>query len=143
MFEAVGLEYWPTFFGKLRDVLKDGGEAGLQIITIKDELFDTYQRGTDFIQRYVFPGGMLPSPSALRDHIGKVGLQWKDHVAFGRDYARTLGVWRKRFIAEWPRIQKIGFDDRFQRLWKCYLSYCEGGFRSGAIDVMQIAIKRS
>lgn len=142
MFEAVGREYWPAFFGKVRDVLKEGGQAGLQIITIKDELFETYKRGTDFIQRYVFPGGMLPSPSALREEIAKVGLQWKDHVAFGKDYAHTLNEWRKRFIAQWPRIERIGFDERFQRLWKCYLSFCEGGFRSGSIDVMQIALKR-
>jgi cyclopropane-fatty-acyl-phospholipid synthase len=143
MFEAVGREYWPTYFRKIHDVLKDGGQAGLQIITIKDELFETYRRGSDFIQRYVFPGGMLPSPSVLREHIEKVGLQWKEHAAFGGDYAHTLNEWRKRFIAEWPKIEKIGFDERFQRLWKCYLSYCEGAFRAGAIDVMQISLKRS
>ncbi|MFO1186518.1 MAG: cyclopropane-fatty-acyl-phospholipid synthase family protein [Alphaproteobacteria bacterium] len=142
MFEAVGREYWPAFFEKVRDVLKEGGQAGLQIITIKDELFETYKRGTDFIQRYVFPGGMLPSPSALREEIAKVGLQWKDHVAFGKDYAHTLNEWRRRFVTQWPKIEKIGFDERFQRLWKCYLSFCEGGFRSGSIDVMQIALKR-
>jgi len=142
MFEAVGREYWPAFFQKVRDVLKEGGQAGLQIITIKDELFDTYRRGTDFIQRYVFPGGMLPSPSVLRGEIEKAGLEWKGDARFGRDYARTLGEWRRRFIAQWPKIEKIGFDERFQRLWKCYLSYCEGAFRAGSIDVMQIALKR-
>jgi cyclopropane-fatty-acyl-phospholipid synthase len=142
MFEAVGEEYWPTFFHKLRDSLTEGGRAGLQIITIRDEMFEQYRRGTDFIQRYIFPGGMLPSPEVLRDQITKAGLLWSGNVAFGRDYAQTLGSWRDRFISVWPQIEKLGFDQRFQRLWKCYLSYCEGGFRAGSIDVMQVSLAR-
>jgi cyclopropane-fatty-acyl-phospholipid synthase len=142
MFEAVGEEYWPTFFRKIRDVLKEGGRAGLQIITIADDMFEPYRRGTDFIQRYIFPGGMLPSPTVLRDQIAKVGLQWTEHTAFGSDYARTLGVWRDRFVAAWPKIERLGFDERFMRLWKCYLSYCEGGFRAGSIDVRQVSLGR-
>jgi cyclopropane-fatty-acyl-phospholipid synthase len=143
MFEAVGEEYWPTFFRKVRDALKEGGRAGLQIITIADDMYDGYRRGTDFIQRYIFPGGMLPSPSALKSQVGKAGLNWANNVSFGRDYASTLGAWRDRFIAQWPKIEKLGFDDRFQRLWKFYLSYCEGGFRAGSIDVMQVAAERT
>ena len=142
MFEAVGEEYWPSYFQKVRDSLKDGGVAGLQIITISDDFFDNYRRGTDFIQRYVFPGGMLPSISALKSQVSNVGLVWDRADAFGQDYAATLGAWRDKFIAKWPVIKNMGFDDRFQRLWKCYLSYCEGGFRSGSIDVMQISLRR-
>ena len=142
MFEAVGEEYWPTFFKKVREALRDGGHAGLQIITIRDEMFEQYRRGTDFIQRYIFPGGMLPSPSALQDQITKAGLIWSESVEFGRDYARTLGAWRDKFISAWPQVEKLGFDQRFQRLWKCYLSYCEGGFRAGSIDVMQVSLAR-
>lgn len=142
MFEAVGEEYWPTFFKKLHDALKEGGRAGLQIITIKDDMFEQYRRGTDFIQRYIFPGGMLPSPVILRDQIAKAGLLWSGSAAFGRDYAQTLGAWRDKFISVWPQVEKLGFDQRFQRLWKCYLSYCEGGFRAGSIDVMQVSLAK-
>jgi cyclopropane-fatty-acyl-phospholipid synthase len=105
-------------------------------------MFEQYRRSTDFIQRYIFPGGMLPSPGALRDQIAKAGLIWSESAAFGRDYAQTLGAWRDKFISVWPQIEKLGFDQRFQRLWKCYLSYCEGGFRAGSIDVMQVSLAR-
>jgi len=142
MFEAVGEEYWPSFFAKVRDVLTSGGQAGLQIITIADELFDDYRQSADFIQRYIFPGGMLPSPSALVDQVKNVGLEWKHNITFGKDYAHTLHIWRDRFIEAWPTIQPLGFDERFRRMWNLYLGYCEAGFNAGTIDVTQVALRR-
>ncbi|MES0808721.1 cyclopropane-fatty-acyl-phospholipid synthase family protein [Roseibium sp. SCPC15] len=138
MFEAVGEKYWPTYFKQLSRCLKPGGKAGLQIITIQDRMFDDYRRGTDFIQRYIFPGGMLPPPGRLRD-IGKsLGLNLTEQRIFGQDYARTLAEWRQRFRQAWPQISPLGFDERFKRLWEFYLHYCEAGFRSGNIDVRQM-----
>jgi cyclopropane-fatty-acyl-phospholipid synthase len=143
MFEAVGERYWPTYFGKVRSVLKPGGLAGLQIITIQDAYFDTYRRGADFIQQYIFPGGMLPSSSALLEQTRRVGLEITDKVAFGGDYARTLGIWGERFDAAWDRLKSLGYDERFRRLWRYYLGYCEAGFRTGSTDVLQLALRRS
>ena len=143
MFEAVGEQYWPVFFGKLRDRLAPGGTAGLQIITIADAQFDAYRKGSDFIQRYIFPGGMLPSVTALREQVARAGLQWRDAITFGHDYAETLLQWRQRFLARWPEISEQGFDERFRRLWIYYLAYCEGGFRSGNTDVTQICLARN
>jgi cyclopropane-fatty-acyl-phospholipid synthase len=143
MFEAVGEQYWPAYFQKVRDVLKPGGQAGLQIITISDSYFDVYRRGVDFIQKYVFPGGMLPSPSALRQQVSRAGLSWAGEDRFGGDYAETLADWRGRFTAAWDDIRGLGFDERFRRLWTYYLSYCEAGFRAGSIDVTQIALKKA
>lgn len=138
MFEAVGERYWSTYFRQVSDCLKPGGRAGLQIITIQDRIFDEYRAGTDFIQRHVFPGGMLPPPGKLVD-IGKsLGLDLKGQRIFGQDYARTLAEWRQRFWEAWPRISPLGFDDRFKRLWEFYLHYCEAGFRAGNIDVRQM-----
>lgn len=138
MFEAVGEKYWPTYFQQLSRCLKPGGRAGLQIITIQDKMFEDYRRGTDFIQRYIFPGGMLPPPERLKD-IGKTfGLDLADQTIFGQDYARTLAEWRQRFRQAWPQILPLGFDERFKRLWEFYLHYCEAGFRSGNIDVRQM-----
>ncbi len=142
MFEAVGKEYWPQYFSKVRDCLKPGGVAGLQIITIADRFFEHYLRSPDFIQRYVFPGGMLPSPGALRRQVANAGLIWRDASEFGEDYARTLGEWRRRFLGAWDDIAAMGFDDRFKKLWRYYLSYCEAGFRARTTDVMQLAISR-
>lgn len=142
MFEAVGEQYWPSFFGKVHDVLKSGGQAGLQIITIADEFFDDYRKSADFIQRYIFPGGMLPSPTALAEQVRNVGLEWKHNVNFGTDYARTLHLWRERFVEAWPDIQPLGFDERFRRMWHLYLGYCEAGFNAGTIDVTQVALRR-
>ena len=143
MFEAVGEEYWPAFFGKVRGLLAPGGIAGLQIITIDERYFSAYRRSVDFIQKYVFPGGMLPSPTVLRAHVEEAGLEWRDNATFGLDYARTLSVWRDRFQSAWGDIRTMGFDERFKRLWNYYLSYCEAGFRAGAIDVTQIAVART
>ena len=143
MFEAVGEAHWPTYFEILRRRLRPGGVAGLQIITIEDARFELYRRGVDFIQRYVFPGGMLPSPSALAREIERAGLRLVDSFTFGASYAETLAVWRERFRNAWPRIRDLGFDGRFKRLWEYYLAYCEAGFRSGAIDVAHFRIERA
>ncbi len=138
MFEAVGEKYWPVYFETLRERLKPGGAAGIQVITIQDRLFEQYRATPDFIQRYVFPGGMLPCPSALERISRAAGLKRVHERIFGLDYARTLALWRERFRASWPQLQHMGFDDRFQRLWEYYLHYCEAGFRAGNIDVRQI-----
>ncbi|MEL7028273.1 MAG: cyclopropane-fatty-acyl-phospholipid synthase family protein, partial [Pseudomonadota bacterium] len=142
MFEAVGKEYWPTYFNKVRNSLKPGGLAGLQIITIDDRYFDRYQRSADFIQRFIFPGGMLPSPQVLREHIAGAGLAWRENVNFGVDYADTLKSWQERFVSAWDDIRTLGFDERFNKLWRYYLSYCEAGFRAGTIDVTQVTVAR-
>jgi len=142
MFEAVGEQYWPVYFGKLRERLKPGRRAGLQIITIGDRYFDAYRGTMDFIQKYIFPGGMLPSPSALDAEFRRAGLRFVEFQEFGLDYARTLAEWRVRFRAAWPDIQPLGFDERFRRMWEYYLSYCEGGFRAKVIDVRQYALQR-
>lgn len=138
MFEAVGREYWPTYFEKVATCLKPGGMAGLQIITIQDRMFADYARRPDFIQRYIFPGGMLPPPGKLTEIGGKTGLSLKAQKIFGEDYARTLAEWRDRFREAWPRISPLGFDERFKRLWEFYFHYCEAGFRAGNIDVRQM-----
>jgi cyclopropane-fatty-acyl-phospholipid synthase len=142
MFEAVGKEYWPTYFGQLRDRLKPGGTAGLQVITIRDEFFATYSREIDFIRRYIFPGGMLPTPSIMRDLGLRAGLPLVSERVFGLDYARTLAEWRDRFLQAWPTIRPLGFDERFKRIWQYYLCYCEAGFRAGSIDVRQMVFAR-
>lgn len=142
MFEAVGEAYWPAYFNKIREALRPGGLAGLQVITIADHLFDEYKRQTDFIQRYVFPGGMLASPAILKAQIERAGLVWKHAASFGQDYAHTLSDWHHQFIAKWENIQQLGFDDRFNKLWRFYLGYCEAGFRAATTNVYQVAIAR-
>ena len=142
MFEAVGEKYWPAYFAKIASVLKPGGRAGLQIITIRDELFDNYRRRADFIQRYVFPGGMLVSMQRLREETAKVGLVWSKAEAFGQSYADTLAEWARRFRARWSDIRAMGFDERFKQLWLFYLSYCEAGFRTGRTDVVQLELAK-
>jgi cyclopropane-fatty-acyl-phospholipid synthase len=140
MFEAVGEAYWPVYWDVVRQRLKPGGVAALQVITIADDRFERYRRAADFIQRHIFPGGMLPSPSALRAAICAAGLTLTDEDTFGASYARTLALWRQRFEAAWPSIRAQGFDERFRRLWLYYLAYCEAGFRTAAIDVGQYRI---
>lgn len=142
MVEAVGEQYWPLYFGRLHDFLTPGGIAGLQVITIDDRYFETYRRSMDFVQRYIFPGGMLPSPSALRAVTAKAGFRWLNDMTFGIDYAETLAIWRRRFCDAWPEVAALGFDERFRRMWEFYLCYCEGGFRAGTVDVAQIALAR-
>lgn len=143
MFEAVGERYWPAYFGKIRDVLAPGGRAGLQIITIRDEFFTAYRRRADFIQKYIFPGGMLPSEARLKAQTDRAGLSWSGIRRFGLDYADTLAEWGRRFESAWDEISKLGFDDRFRRLWRFYLSYCEAGFRSGRTDVVQLGLMKA
>ena len=140
MFEAVGEEYWPTYFAKVRSLLKPGGRAGLQIITIRDELFEEYRTTTDFIQKYVFPGGIVPSEQRLREETDRASLNWGEAIRFGQCYAQTLGQWARQFEAHWAQIAPLGFDERFRRLWLFYLAYCEAGFRTGRTDVIQLAL---
>lgn len=142
MIEAVGEAYWPVFFARLRDRLEPDGVAGLQLITIADRWFDAYRANPDFIQTYIFPGGMLPSPSALDREYRRAGLVPTAEQTFGADYARTLAIWRGRLEAAWPELRGQGFDERFRRLWRYYLAYCETGFRTGSIDVRQVRLER-
>jgi cyclopropane-fatty-acyl-phospholipid synthase len=143
MIEAVGEQFWPKYFSQLRDRLLPGGLAGIQAITIQDSLFQTYRREVDFIQRYVFPGGMLPSPQVLKSLGEKFGVPVIRERIFGQDYARTLAIWRNNFRAAWPNLMPSGFDDRFRRLWEYYLAYCEAGFLSGNIDVRQVVFAKA
>lgn len=140
MFEAVGERWWPTYFSTVARALKPGGKALIQSITIRDDLFSAYRRGTDFIQQYIFPGGMLPSRSAFRRAAERQGLRVTDEFAFGPDYARTLAEWRAAFEAHWPQIAALGFDETFRRLWRFYLCYCEAGFLAGNINVVQFEL---
>ena len=142
MFEAVGERYWPTFFSALRDRLVDGGRAALQVITIEEHRFEDYRSAPDYIQKYIFPGGMLPTLTALKHHTRSAGLGWDEHFSFGQDYARTCAEWNHRFQAAWPDITTMGFDRRFKRLWEQYLAYCEAGFSAGATDVVHAVIRR-
>lgn len=141
MLEAVGERFWPLFFERLRDRLAPGGQAGVQTITIADRLFEGYRRNVDFIQRYIFPGGMLPSPSVLERQTERAGLRLESSHVFGWSYARTLAEWHRRFDEAWPRLAAEPFDERFRRMWKYYLAYCEAGFRSGSLDVTQVTLR--
>ena len=142
MLEAVGQRYWTTFFNTVRDRLRAGGKAGLQIITIMEDSFEDYRDHPDFIQKYIFPGGMLPTRTHLRDLSTQAGIELAADEGYGQDYARTLAEWRERFAEAWPEIATLGFDDRFKRMWSYYLAYCEGGFRIGNIDVRQVVLQR-
>jgi cyclopropane-fatty-acyl-phospholipid synthase len=142
MFEAVGREYWGGFFRTLRERLKPGGRACIQTITIRDELFERYVGSTDFIQQYIFPGGLLPSPGAFREEARKAGLEVVGELAFGPDYAETLRRWRQRFLARDREVRQLGFDTRFMRIWEFYLAYCEAAFETGSTDVMQFTLHR-
>ena len=135
MIEAVGEQYWPTYFAKLRQSLTDAGTVLLQAITIAEDRFANYRHQPDFIQRYIFPGGVLPTVDIIRREAARAGLELVVHQPFGLSYAQTLAIWRDRFMAAWPAIEKLGFDASFKRMWEYYLCYCEAGFRNGAIDV--------
>jgi len=141
MFEAVGEKYWPVFFDKVKSCLKPGGLAGMQIITINEAAYSIYRRRPDFIQRYVFPGGMLPTPAILRSLGADQKMRLIRERIFAQDYARTLAEWRERFHASWSKLVPLGFDDRFRKLWEFYLYYCEAGFRAEYIDVRQVVYK--
>ncbi|WP_404815021.1 class I SAM-dependent methyltransferase [Celeribacter naphthalenivorans] len=140
MFEAVGEKYWPVYFGKIRECLKADAQATLQIITLQDKRFETYRKGVDFIQKYIFPGGMLPSPTVLREEIGKAGLKTVKSREFGESYSITLRRWYETFNAKWDEIEAMGFDDRFRRMWNFYLTSCAATFHGGNCDVTQITI---
>jgi len=135
MIEAVGEKYWPAYFGKIAEVLNPGGRAVLQVITIANERFPLYRKNADFIQRYIFPGGMLPSDEVMREQIAMAGMKFLSLENFGLSYAMTLNEWNRRFQRAWPQIEAMGYSKKFKRTWEYYLAYCEGGFRSGAIDV--------
>ncbi|MEM7268377.1 MAG: cyclopropane-fatty-acyl-phospholipid synthase family protein [Pseudomonadota bacterium] len=142
MFEAVGEKYWPGYFDMVKERLKPGASASIQIITIADKLFPHYRKNVDFIQKYIFPGGMLPSPTALREQTKKAGLEFRDSIEFGQSYSETLRIWREVFNDKWGEITKMGFDDRFYRMWNFYLASCASTFWAGTTDVTQIRISR-
>jgi cyclopropane-fatty-acyl-phospholipid synthase len=142
MFEAVGRAYWPGYFATLRNQLVPGGRACVQSITIRDELFERYLRSTDFIQQYIFPGGLLPSATAFRNAAAQAGLRVVGELEFGADYARTLQHWRERFLANDGPVRALGFDTRFMRIWEFYLAYCEAAFATGNTSVMQFTLVR-
>ena len=141
MLEAVGREWWPTYFRTLRRLLKPGGRACIQTIVMDDALWPQYIRSTDFIQQYVFPGGCLPCPGELQRQAEAAGLRIVARHAFGTDYAETLRRWRERFLAQRARVQALGFDERFLRLWEFYLAYCEAAFDAGSTDVVQYTLQ--
>jgi len=142
MFEAVGEKYWPAYFDAVRARLKPGKNATLQIITVNDQRWHVYKRGVDFIQKYIFPGGMLPSPLALRAQVERAGLAVVRSVEFGQSYDLTLRRWHDTFNAKWDQIAEMGFDDRFRRMWNFYLTSCAATFSSANCDVTQITISR-
>ena len=142
MLEAVGREYWPTYFKAVARLLKPGGRACIKTIVIRDALFERYIASTDFIQQYIFPGGCLPSPATFTQEAQAAGLQLVEALSFGRDYAETCKRWRETFLARREEVQTLGFDARFMRLWEFYLAYCEAGFAAGDIDVVQYTLQR-
>ena len=142
MFEAVGREYWEGYFQQVRQLLKPGGQACIQTITIRDDLFQRYLRSTDFIQQYIFPGGLLPSVSAFRAQARQAGLEVVAERAFGTDYAETLRRWRMQFLSHEGEVHKLGFDTRFMRIWEFYLAYCQAAFATGNTDVVQFTLRR-
>jgi cyclopropane-fatty-acyl-phospholipid synthase len=143
MIEAVGREYWPSYFGAVSRLLKPGGRACIQSIVIDDALWPRYIRSTDFIQQYIFPGGCLPCPSEFRQAAADAGLRVVNELAFGADYAETLRRWRESFLAERAQVLQLGFDERFIRTWEFYLAYCEAAFAQANIDVVQYTLHKA
>lgn len=142
MFEAVGEKYWPVYFDTLRERLKPGRNATLQIITVADRRWEVYRRGVDFIQKHIFPGGMLPCPRVLREQVDRAGLSVVRSMEFGPSYDLTLRRWHQTFNAKWDEIAEMGFDDRFRRMWNFYLTACAAAFDSATVDVTQITVSR-
>jgi cyclopropane-fatty-acyl-phospholipid synthase len=142
MFEAVGERYWPVYFDTVRERLKPGRHATLQIITVQDRRWEAYRRGVDFIQKYIFPGGMLPSRNALLAELERAGLRFVRSVEFGESYSQTLRRWHDTFNERWDEIAGLGFDERFRRMWNFYLTSCAATFASGNCDVTQITVER-
>ena len=143
MLEAVGEKNWPIYFNKVNGLLTDQGEALLQSILIEDWRFDDYRKKADFIQRYIFPGGMLPSLEVLKRIFPDQGMELQHVMHFGDSYGRTMNLWNRLFQEAWFQIRHFGFDSRFKRMWEYYLSYCETGFRTGAIDVATMHLKKT
>lgn len=141
MLEAVGEDYWPLYFDTVKRCLKPGARAVIQVISIDEAYFEGYRRDPDFIQRYIFPGGMLPTPTGLRHQARRAGLQLCAMDGFGHDYARTLLAWDERFISVRRDIERLGFDERFYRMWRYYLHYCAVGFSSQRIDLQQLVLE--
>ncbi len=143
MFEAVGERYWPTYFNKIRNLLNKNGKAVIQTITINNNDFLRYRRGGDFIRSYIFPGGMLPSPSRFKSEVNKAGLKSNNEFYFGQDYARTLKAWLENFDKKYDEVKALGFDDGFIRLWRFYLAGCIAGFKTGRTNVMQVELSHA
>jgi len=141
MFEAVGEKYWSTYFNAVRNRLKPGKAATLQVITVEDTRFESYRKEVDFIQKYIFPGGILPSPSVLRREVEAAGLNVLCSIEFGDSYSQTLRRWSDTFNQRWEEVSQLGFDDRFRRMWEFYLTSCAASFRTGICDVTQITIR--
>ena len=142
MLEAVGVDYWPGYFSRVRELLKPGGRAGIQVITIDNDRFEHYRRGMDFIQKYIFPGGMLPSDARLREEFERADLALVDRHPFGDDYRRTLLEWEYNFNRRIDAVLEQGYDERFIRMWRFYLAYCQAGFARNTIDVVQYVLSR-
>jgi len=143
MFEAVGEKYWSVYFGKLKSLLANGGKALIQTITIRDEYFDAYRKGGDAIRTFIFPGGMLPTLGCFEEESKKAGFKLTDTFAFGQDYARTLEHWLELFEARLPEVRALGFDEKFIRMWRFYLTCCIASFRVGRTDVMQMELQHA
>jgi len=142
MFEAVGERYWDTYFNKLSELLESGGTAVIQSITIAEDRFDDYRLRPDFIQRYIFPGGMLPTKSVLQEHVERAGFKLEQSQWFGDSYARTLHTWRQQFERVTKDVLSMNFDERFVRMWRYYLVYCETGFNIGRTDVGLLKLRK-
>jgi len=142
MFEAVGKKYWKVFFNILKESLSEEGSAALQIITIKDEKAEFYQNNPDFIQQYIFPGGVLPSKKQLKDINFQLGLNINEIQNFSNSYVKTLNIWNNKFQNSWPQIASQGFKDKFKKMWEYYFSYCEVGFTEGTTDVSHFIITK-
>ena len=143
MIEAVGQDYLKNYFQSIKKYLKDDGKAAIQAITIDDKLFNRYKKKEDFIQKYIFPGGFLPSKNSLVEHAKKTGLEFAQCNSYGVHYSNTLKIWREKFFKSWEHISKQGFDNTFKRMWNFYLSYCEAGFRSKNIDLIQFSLLKN
>lgn len=143
MFEAVGEEYWSTYFKKVKSLMKDKGSALIQTITIADDKFESYRKGSDVIRSLIFPGGMLPSPKEFEKSANRDGLRMTDKFEFGMDYARTLEIWLENFDSQYVEVKKLGFDEGFIRLWRFYLASCIAGFKTGRINVMQAELRHA
>ena len=143
MIEAVGQDYLKNYFQSIKRYLKDDGKAAIQAITIDDKLFNRYKKKEDFIQKYIFPGGFLPSKNSLVEYAKKTGLEFTQCNSYGVHYSNTLKIWREKFFKSWEHISKQGFDNTFKRMWNFYLSYCEAGFRSKNIDLIQFSLLKN